>query len=180
MDIHGSSLDDLRISMNPLHHGMARHSSWEDINQTNLDILLYASLQISRSPSSHFLLKFCGFCFILGGTVNHQGSVWGNWGHQGWFWRYPLFKWLSKKSTNHNNIFLVLTCGDLLWKMLLLYSYLGYVIWRSIKTTYFSVEILLKLPVFCYLLYYTKHYVFLISVITKTKNRHTWYYYCSI
>ena len=60
--IHGFSMDNPWIakdnpwiSGNPFRHQMARHSSWEDFNQTNLD-------EISR------------------GTVDHQGSVWGQLG----------------------------------------------------------------------------------------------------
>jgi hypothetical protein len=88
MGIHGLwmgdpwiSIDDPWISGNPFRHHTARHSSWEDFNHTNLDDLLvriFANFGISRFPP-HPRIPIV-FYFMLGGTVDHQGSVWGQLG----------------------------------------------------------------------------------------------------
>ena len=89
MDTHGLSMENPWISMdypwisgNHFRHQMARHSSWEDFNQTNLDdfpVRIFAIFEIARFPLFIFL-NLCIFSFILGGTVDHQGSVWGQLG----------------------------------------------------------------------------------------------------
>ncbi len=41
-----------------------------------------------------------------------KDQFWGSWGLQGQFWRYSVFKWLSKKSKNHEK----LTCECFPWQ----------------------------------------------------------------
>ena len=59
MDSPWMSMDYLWISWNHFRHQMAHHSSWEDFNQTNLDVFSNASLQISRLSGACFsCMKF--------------------------------------------------------------------------------------------------------------------------
>jgi len=82
MDDPWISMDNPWISSNPFRHQMARHSSWEDFNQTNLD-------EFSVRISAHFqIIRFSLFIFwicivlysFLGGAVDHQGLLWGQLG----------------------------------------------------------------------------------------------------
>ena len=78
MDNPWISMDKPKISRNPFRHQTARHWSWEDFAQTNLDDFsarVFANFEISRFPLFIFL-NFYGFFIMLGGTVDHQGSVW--------------------------------------------------------------------------------------------------------
>jgi len=82
MDNPWISIDNQWISGNPFRHHTARHSSWEDFNHTNLDDLsvrIFAIFEISRFPGPPPQIPIV-FYFILGGTVDHQGSVWGQLG----------------------------------------------------------------------------------------------------
>ena len=82
MDNPWTSIINPWISGNPFRHHTARHSSWEDFNHTNLDDLsvrIFAIFEISRFPGPPPQIPIV-FYFILGGTVDHQGSVWGQLG----------------------------------------------------------------------------------------------------
>ena len=82
MDNPWISIDNQWISGNPFRHHTARHSSWEDFNHTNLDDFRCASLRILGFPGFHSPPTRIPiiFYFIFGGTVDHQGSVWGQLG----------------------------------------------------------------------------------------------------
>ena len=72
LKVHGSG--------NSFRHQMARHSSWEDFNQTNLDDLsvgIFAHFEISRFPLSIFSIFMVWFCVGGGAPWTTKDQFWG-------------------------------------------------------------------------------------------------------
>ena len=84
-------MDNVCISGNPFRHQMARHSSREDLKQTNLDdfpVRILANFEISRFPPFHFLNFYSFLCYFgrqrrpprislaaAGATKDHFGGI---------------------------------------------------------------------------------------------------------
>jgi len=76
MDIHKWDKDDLWISENPFRQQMARHSSWEDFDQSNLDDLsvrIFANVEVFRF--SFFNSQILSYSYLIfGASRNTQGA----------------------------------------------------------------------------------------------------------